>query len=82
MRGLMLAFAMLGVCLVVPLLFGPSSAKAQFIGAAQAQSAQLKVCRATNNGGRQISWGCVADQPCCFDPARNLAYCGPTGGRC
>lgn len=42
----------------------------------------LKICKATNNAGRTINWGCQANQPCCFNAATNTGYCGPVGGSC
>ena len=59
--------------------FGSDSATAQ---QGDTRSAGLKICRATNNSGRTVNWGCQANQPCCFNAATNTGYCGPIGGGC
>lgn len=42
----------------------------------------LKICKATNNAGRIVNWGCQINQSCCFNSATNTGYCGPVGGGC
>lgn len=75
MRELSLTLALIALGVGVALL-GQPEANAQVGGGS------LKVCRANNNAGRQVSWGCHSSQPCCFNEARNEGYCGPVGGRC
>ena len=76
MRGLALALAIIGLGVGTVLMVQP------FAHAQGNQRALLKLCRATNNVGRQVTWGCSSNQSCCFNEATNSGYCGPVGGRC
>ena len=73
MRGLALALAIIGLGVGTVLMAQPF---------AHAQGNSLKLCRATNNEGRVVSWGCSSHQSCCFNAATNSGYCGPAAGRC
>ena len=78
MRGLALALAIIGLVTAVALVDRPTAVAQQ----GSSQRGALKVCRATNNEGRMVTWGCGADQRCCFNEGSNMGYCSPVGGRC
>ena len=79
MRGLAVALALIGLTFAATSLLQPAAKAQQGAGPGQGS---LKICRAQNNGGRTVTWGCNSAQPCCFNEARNEGYCGPAGGRC
>ena len=80
MRGLALALAIIGLVAAVALVERPTAVAQQ--GENAARRGSLKMCRATNSSGRQVSWGCSSDQRCCFNEATDLGYCAPAGRGC
>lgn len=53
-----------------------------FAAVAEAKKPKAKLCLATDNSGKKVSFKCAADEKCCWAQSTNKAACVKAPGIC